>query len=162
MPDIWLLTYLNAIWKNEPVSGKDILVIWYYMTKGQLISKYLFVIFNSSEKWTKKFDFTTPVPQVKLCLFFFGENWRHQKDISKLTDLYHTTALWPAWSLEDVHNDISWCMHSANIFPPSPNLTVSRFKFWIRKKNLSSETRRKWAFLELQFTDFAWPRAVEK
>ena len=29
------------------------------------------------------------VPQVELFSFVFGENWRHQKDISKLTDLYH-------------------------------------------------------------------------
>jgi hypothetical protein len=32
----------------------------------------------------KKFNFTTMIPQVDL---FFGGNWRHQKDISKLTDL---------------------------------------------------------------------------
>ena len=42
--------------------------------KGQLISKCLFCIFNSPKKRTKKFDFTTLVPQVKLFLFgFLGE-----------------------------------------------------------------------------------------
>ena len=36
-------------------------------TKGQLISKCLFGIFNSPKKRTKKFDFTTTmVPQVEL------------------------------------------------------------------------------------------------
>ena len=55
--------------------------------KGQLISKCLFGIFNSPNKQTKKIDFTAKVPQVELFLFGFGENWRHQKDISKLTDL---------------------------------------------------------------------------
>ena len=54
--------------------------------KGQLISKCLF---GSIFKRTKKFDFTTKVPQVELFFsFVFWENWRHQKDISKLTDLY--------------------------------------------------------------------------
>ena len=56
-------------------------------TKGQLISKCLFGIFNSPKKQTKKFNFTTMVPQVELFSFFFWENWRHKKDISKLTDL---------------------------------------------------------------------------
>ena len=28
------------------------------------------------------------VPQVELFSFIFWENWRHQKDISKLIDLY--------------------------------------------------------------------------
>ena len=43
-------------------------------TKGQLISKCLFGIFNSPKKRTKKFDFTTIVPQVKLVSFVFCEN----------------------------------------------------------------------------------------
>ena len=42
--------------------------------KGQLISKCLFGIFNSPKKRTKKFDFTTMVPQVELFLFTFWEN----------------------------------------------------------------------------------------
>ena len=42
----------------------------------------------SSKKQTNKFDFTTMIPQVDLFLFVFsGRNWRHQKDISKKTDL---------------------------------------------------------------------------
>ena len=39
--------------------------------KGQLILKCLFVIFNSPIKRTKKFDFTTMVPQVELFSFIF-------------------------------------------------------------------------------------------
>jgi hypothetical protein len=58
------------------------------ITKGQLISKCLFGIFYSSQKQTKKFNFTTMVPQGELFSFILWENWRHQKDISKLTDLY--------------------------------------------------------------------------
>ena len=49
--------------------------------KGQLISKCLFGT-------NKKIDFTAMAPQVELFSFVFWENWRHQKVISKLTDLY--------------------------------------------------------------------------
>ena len=52
-----------------------------------------FGIFNSPKKRTKKFDFTTMVLQFKLFSFFFCENWRHQTDILKLTDLYLTHSL---------------------------------------------------------------------
>ena len=62
--------------------------------KGQSISKCLFCIFNSHKKQTRKFDFTTMVPRVELFSFNFWENWRHQNDFSKLTDLYCTTWLW--------------------------------------------------------------------
>ena len=40
--------------------------------KGQLISKCLFGIFNSPKKRTKKFNFTTMVPQVDFFCSFFG------------------------------------------------------------------------------------------
>ena len=36
----------------------------------------------------RKIDFITMVPQVELFLFVFWDNWRHQKGISKITDLY--------------------------------------------------------------------------
>ena len=49
-------------------------------TKGQLISKCLFGIFNSPKKPTKKFEFTTMVPQVKLFLFVF---WGRIEDTKK-------------------------------------------------------------------------------
>ena len=55
--------------------------------KGQLISKCLFGIFNSRKKQTKKFDFTTMVPQVELFWLVFWEKWRHKKNILKLIDL---------------------------------------------------------------------------
>ena len=44
------------------------------LLKGQLISKCLFCILNSPKKQTKKFDFTTMVPQVELFSFTFWEN----------------------------------------------------------------------------------------
>ena len=58
-----------------------------YDSKGQLISKCLFGIFNSPKERTIKFDFTTMIPQVELFSFVFWKKGKHQKDISKLTDL---------------------------------------------------------------------------
>ena len=43
-------------------------------SKGQLISKCLFGIFNSPKNRTKKIDFTTMVPQVELFSFVIWEN----------------------------------------------------------------------------------------
>ena len=47
--------------------------------KGQLISKGLFGILNSSKKRTKKFDFTTMIPQVDLFSFVFWKNLKTPK-----------------------------------------------------------------------------------
>ena len=69
-----------------------------YPSKGQLISKGLFAMLNSSKKTNKKLDFTTVIPQLVVLILgyamgrivfgrFFWKNWRHQKDILKLTDL---------------------------------------------------------------------------
>jgi hypothetical protein len=44
------------------------------VAKGHLISKCLFGIFNSSKKRTKKFNFTTMVPQLEWFSFVFWEN----------------------------------------------------------------------------------------
>ena len=41
------------------------------ITKGQLISKCPFGVFNSPKKTTEQFDFTTMVPQVELFQLFF-------------------------------------------------------------------------------------------
>ena len=53
------------------------------MPKGQLISKGLFGILNSSKKRTKKFDLTTIVttmiPQVDLFSFVFWEKLKTPK-----------------------------------------------------------------------------------
>ena len=46
-------------------------------TKGQLFSKCLFGVFNSSKKTNKKFNLTTMVSQVELFLFVFWKNWRY-------------------------------------------------------------------------------------
>ena len=58
------------------------------LAKGQTKSKWFFQANVSSKKQTNEFYFSTMKPQVDLFLFIFGGNWRHQKDISKLTDLY--------------------------------------------------------------------------
>ena len=56
-------------------------------TKGQLISKYIFGIFNSPKKQTKKFDSTTMVPQVDLFSFI---SWKNLKTLKK-----HFEINWP-------------------------------------------------------------------
>ena len=48
-------------------------------TKGQLISKGRFGILNSPKKRTKKFDFTTMIPQVDLFSFVFWEKLKTPK-----------------------------------------------------------------------------------
>ena len=53
------------------VGKKDHNLSYYYNAKGQLISKGLFWILNSSKKWTKKFDLTTMKPQINLFSFIF-------------------------------------------------------------------------------------------
>ena len=55
--------------------------------KGQLISKCLFGIFNFPKKRTKKFNFTTMVPQVELFSFVFWENWGNHKLLSRYSNL---------------------------------------------------------------------------
>ena len=76
------ISYLNCTLVSSVLDGPC-----KQLPKGQLISKCIFGIFISPKKRTKKFDFTTMVPQVELFSFVFRENWKHQKDISKLTDL---------------------------------------------------------------------------
>ena len=46
---------------------------------------HIFILPNNERK---KFNLSTMVPQVELFSFVFRKNLRHQKDISKLTDLY--------------------------------------------------------------------------
>ena len=52
--------------------------------KGQLISKGLFGILNSSKKRTKKFDLTITIPQVELFSFVFLEELKTPKRHSKI------------------------------------------------------------------------------
>ena len=55
---------------------------------GQLISKgRLGFFFNSPKKRTKKFCPSRLGQKFEFSSSFFWENWRHQNDISKLTDL---------------------------------------------------------------------------
>ena len=48
-------------------------------SKGLLISKGLFGILNSPKKRTKKFDFTSMIPQVDLFSFVFWEKLKTSK-----------------------------------------------------------------------------------
>jgi hypothetical protein len=71
---------------------------WSLMTKrqfpkGQLISKGLFGILNSSKKWTKKFDLTTMIPQVDL---FSSVFWKNLKTPKRHFDIN--------WPLKEVRN----------------------------------------------------------
>ena len=77
-------------------------------TKGQLISKCLFYVFNSPKKTNEKIWL-----YCQYHLFtFFGKIWRHEKDISKLTDLYFSILI-----------IMQMCFHK--IF-----LKISHFKFY--------------------------------
>ena len=60
--------------------------LWICFIKGQLISKVLFGILNSPRNKRKN---STLLSSGRLVFVRFLEvhNWRHQKDISKLTDL---------------------------------------------------------------------------
>ena len=58
-------------------------------TKGQLILKGYFGFFNSPKKRTQYFCPSRLRQQFEFSsLYIFWENCRHQKDTSKLTDLY--------------------------------------------------------------------------
>ena len=60
-----------------------------YSTKGQLISKELFDILNSSKKRKKIFDLTTMIPQVDLFSYVFWKNLKTPKR--------HFEIHWPLW-----------------------------------------------------------------
>ena len=64
----WVISWAAILVANRIISE---------LTKGQLILKCLFGIFNSPKKRTEKFNCTTMVPQVELSSFIFWENWRH-------------------------------------------------------------------------------------
>ena len=74
--DLYLQTMIDHL--NLCTYPKSGVQIWVQYTKlswlpkkGKLISKCLFCTFNSSKKWTKKFNLTTTVPQVELFPFIF-------------------------------------------------------------------------------------------
>ena len=74
------------------------------VAKGQLISKANCQAMNSSKKWTDEFIFTT-MRRVFVC--FFGRNWGHKKDISKLSDLY-SVCFWGDSKPRKVASEINW------------------------------------------------------
>ena len=70
---------------NDQVQVSEVDICWIVeFPKGQLISKANCQAVNSSKKQTNELFFIYYAPCF--CLFL-GRNWRHQKDISKLTDL---------------------------------------------------------------------------
>ena len=71
LQDLHIIGWFTLIWLFAPY-------------KGQTNSKLFSQDNISSKKRTNTFDFTTWLVFVR----FFGRKWRHQKYISKLTDLY--------------------------------------------------------------------------
>ena len=67
----WMLK--SGLWKSTQVwwGRKHCMVLIIAKGKGQLILKCLFGIFNSPKKWTKRFNFTTMVPEVEKSSFIF-------------------------------------------------------------------------------------------
>ena len=75
------------------------------------------------------------VPQVELYLFVFWENWRHQKDISKLNDLYK----WPgleeimiSFELKEWHSKTDEFVFSSSTFYVKSNF-VNLIFFLLKK-----------------------------
>ena len=89
------LNLLISLWKLTHIHFAKICQLVMVIAIGQLISKGLFGILNFPKKRMKKFDFTMiQTGYIRSTYFrsFFGRNWRLQKDILKLTDLYLTAA----------------------------------------------------------------------
>ena len=83
--------------------------------KGQLISKGLFAILNSSKKRMKQFDLTTMIPQVDLFSFVF---WKKLK-----TPKRHFEINWPL-IISESHQTISrWLLTASD--QKGGNLVVS-------------------------------------
>jgi hypothetical protein len=59
------------MFSGKATKNDEIFTIDLTLCKGQFILKYPFGIFNSLKKRTKKFDFTTTVPQVQFFSFIF-------------------------------------------------------------------------------------------
>ena len=57
--------------------------------KGQLISKWFFLCLQFSQKTNENNSTWGTIVVKSNFLFFFWENWKYQKDILKLTDLYN-------------------------------------------------------------------------
>ena len=61
---------------------------WHFYSKGQLIPIYLFGVSNSPKKRTWKLKFFALAYLGRNFSLVFWENWKKQKVLSKLTDLY--------------------------------------------------------------------------
>ena len=81
---VLLLLVLNVVWLwNFNFSFQDLDLL----TKGQLISKWLFVFFNSPKKRTKNFCPSRQGQKLTFSSLFFG---RIEDFISRLTDLWYS------------------------------------------------------------------------
>ena len=78
--------------------------------KGQLISKCLFAIFNSSKKRLKKFDLPTILRQVELFLFVFLEELKTPKR--------HLEINWPLVLSRNGHMGKEWPKTGDVIYGP--------------------------------------------
>ena len=79
--DVFSAQGWELIMKENICNVHSTCVAWWishYVT-GQLISKGLFGILNSSKKGTKKFNLTTRIPQVDLFSFVFWKNLKTSK-----------------------------------------------------------------------------------
>ena len=97
--------------------------------KGQTNSKWFFQadIFLPKNEWTNS---TLLVWHLRLTSFrsFFGRNWRYQKDISKLTDLYLALFSSPSCyqspklnGLTGAHLQAASLAHQQSLFAPPPS-----------------------------------------
>jgi hypothetical protein len=81
----------EATWKKATKCNKECFKSENYLrAKGQLISKYLFGIFNSPKRRTKNLNFSTMVHTSNPIVFvrFLGEFKTPKRCFVKLTDLY--------------------------------------------------------------------------
>ena len=116
----WFLNFLaeNAM-KKIPTHSFIQAISWFsrnswISTKGQLISKCFFGVFNFSQK-TNENKSTLDIIVVKSNFFvLFWENWGYQKVLLKLTDLYIYIISFSTMILELVFwypISVSLCMH---------------------------------------------------
>ena len=90
-----------------------------FEVKGQFISKYPFGVFNSSKKTNLKFLISALAYWGRNLSFVFWKNWKKQKDISKLTDLYLLS-----WNTNANLNGMPWQRQ----FPPLTKNFKAGFK----------------------------------
>ena len=96
--------------------------------KGQLISKGLFGILNSSKKLMKKFNLTTMIPQIDLISFII---WRLKR---------HFEISWPLGAAHEIFFSALWVWFGVfcqnDLVRGSLSLTMILTDYWIKSYNL--------------------------